>query len=123
MKTDIRKFWKKVSHNERCKHSTRAKLGLDVRYNPKHLAKVTNVTWTSNGMLDNGICHYERRMEISGNTYPWRERFKKAGFKWDAGKECWYFDPARTNTATAPVCEWLLKVAAKNPGLYRTCRP
>lgn len=32
------------------------------------------------------------RWEISGYTYPLREKLKSAGFAWDAKYKCWYTD-------------------------------
>jgi hypothetical protein len=62
--------------------------GVVIKYN-RHLDRVSNTKWRGSEMID-GVCHYVRRWELSGNTYTLREKLKRWGLKWDAGNRCWW---------------------------------
>ena len=55
-------------------------MGLVVR-SRKHLLRMSNVSWRGERLHD-GVCHYQWQTAISGNTFPYRDRLRAAGFQW-----------------------------------------
>lgn len=53
------------------------------------LVRMSNVQMNGGRLID-GLCHYQQRWYVRGNTYQFRELLKGLGFKWDAAQKAWW---------------------------------
>jgi hypothetical protein len=63
--------------------------GVRVQFK-RRLMKMTNVTFTGGGRLNDGLCHYRNAIECDGNTYGIRDVLKANGMRWDAANKVWF---------------------------------
>ena len=100
---------KAIEQNLRLKKRLEAN-GIVHKHN-RHLDKITNCRWIWGGHLADGTCHYTSRWEISGNTFEFKDLFKKWGMKWDAALKCWWIPSSKVSSNK--LCERIVRVGLK----------
>jgi len=108
----IKQLVTKVRRVGRMRERVENEAGLTCKFNER-LMKMTNVRWHY-GRLQDGMCHYRRAWELTGNTYEWKAEIKAAGFKWDRENKVWFLpvgDEAHTvvETLRETICRKLSK--------------
>ena len=106
---EIRTAIKDFERAARLKHRLEAN-GIKAKHS-RHLDKITNTRWIWGGHLAGGTCHYTSRWEISGNTFEFKDLFKKWGLKWDSAIKCWWIPTERVEWNA--LCGRIVRVGLK----------